>query len=360
MTVERPCQFADITPSWLTSVLRDSGALRAASVTAMAIEPIGLGVGFLGQLARLRLTYDRPEPGAPATLVGKFPTLDPGGRQVCQMFGFYEREVRFYRELARRIPVRVPRCYGTVMDVAADDYLILLEDLGGLPMGDDATGCTLAQAEIAIRTIAGMHAAWWGSADLAKLDWVPMSNAPVHQVAEPAYQQSLLPFLKSFGDHLSPAMRETTEKMQTHVIDLLNALAVPPTTLAHGDYRLDNLFFEDRSVAAIDWQIAYRGKGAFDVAYFLSGCLDPELRRNEETRLVRLWHEIAARGTADYTFDQAFLDYRRAVLYCHVYTVIATASLDPSNERGMAVFRAWLRRRSSAIEDLDAAELLSA
>jgi hypothetical protein len=40
--------------------------------------------------------------------------------------------------------------------------------------------------------------------------------------------------------------------------------------------------------------------------------------------------------------------------------VIATGFLNPSNERGMAVFRAWLQRRSAAIEQLDASELMPA
>jgi Ser/Thr protein kinase RdoA (MazF antagonist) len=246
------------------------------------------------------------------------------------------------------------------MDVAADDYLILLEDLGALPMGDDATGCTAAQAERAVAAIARVHAAWWDSAALEALAWLPVANAPVHQIAEPAYQQSVGPFLDLFGDHLSPRMRAITEKMQTHVVDLLNTLVLPPNTLTHGDYRLDNLFFDGGGVAAIDWQIAFRGHGIFDVAYFLSGSLAPAVRRAEEARLVRLWHDIAAGGDARYPFDQAFLEYRRAVLYCHVYTVIATGSLNPSNERGMAVFRAWLERRSVAIEELDAGALMPA
>ena len=358
--MDRPRQFSEITPSWLTSVLRDGGAVRAARVAAIAIEPIGLGVGFLGQLARLRLTYDVHETGVPASLIGKFPTLDPGGRQICRMFQFYEREVRFYRELASRLPIRVPRCYGSIMDVAADDYLILLEDLAPLPMGDDAGGCTAAQAEIAIRTIATLHAAWWERPELAGLDWVPMSNAPVHQIAEPVYQQSLGPFLEMFGDQLSPRVRAASEKLQTHVVDMLNVFAEPPNTLVHGDYRLDNLFFDGRAAVAIDWQIAFRGHGVFDVAYFLSGCLEPDIRRAEEARLLRLWYETASGGRGRYTFDEAWLEYRRAVLYCHVYTVIATGSLNPSNERGMAVFRAWLRRRSAAIDELDAAELMPA
>jgi hypothetical protein len=84
------------------------------------------------------------------------------------------------------------------------------------------------------------------------------------------------------------------------------------------------------------------------------------IRRTEEMRLLWLWHELVAGGRADYSFDEALVDYRRAVLYSHVYTVIATASLDPANERGMAMFRAWLQRRSAAIEDLDADELIPA
>jgi hypothetical protein len=353
-----PRRFEDITPAGLTSLLRQSGALRAGSVTAVTTESIGTGVGFLGQVARIRPTYERRDDTAPWSLVGKLPTLDPGGREICRLFRFYEREICFYRDLAHRVPLRVPRCYAAAMDVAADKYLILLEDLGSLSMGNDAAGCSATEAELAIRRIAGLHAAWWASPELERLDWIPTSNAPVHQFAEPAYQAALVPYLRTFGDHLSPRMRAITESMGTHVVDLLNSFTAPPMTIAHGDYRLDNLFFADTGLAVIDWQIAFRGRGAFDVAYFLSGCLEPPVRRAEEMRLLRLWHELATGGRGDYTFEDALSDYRRSVLYCNVYTVIATGSLNPANERGMAVFHAWLRRRSAAIEDLDAGELM--
>jgi hypothetical protein len=351
-------QFEDITPPALTALLHDAGTLSAGTVTGLEIEPIGAGVGFLGQVARLRPSYDRAPEGAPRTLIGKLPTIDPGGREICRLFKFYEREIRFYRELTQRVPLRVPRCYASVMDVPADDYLILMEDLGGLPIGDDAVGCSAAEAERAIRSIAGLHAAWWESPDLPRVDWIPFSNAPVHQFAEPTYQQTTPPFLDMFGDYLSPRMRRVTENLGTHVVDLLNAFTLPPITIAHGDFRLDNVFFDDPKIALIDWQIAFRGRGAFDVAYFLSGCLDPAVRRAEEMRLLRLWHSLATEGHSGYTFDDALVDYRRAVLYCHVYTVIATGSLNPANERGMAVFRAWLQRRGAAIEDLDADQLM--
>ena len=355
MTTHIPRRFEDITPATLTALLGGSEAPHAV-VQSVSVEPIGRGVGFLGQLARLRLTYDRSD-AAPRTLVAKLPTVEPGGREICRLFRFYEREIRFYRELARDVPVRVPRCYAAAMDVAADDYLILLEDLGALRMGDDAGGCSVADAEVAIRSLARWHSAWWGDSRLDRMDWVPMADAPVHQSAEPAYQKALVPFLKTFGDFLSPKLRDLTERLSTHVIDLLKASARSPLAIAHGDFRLDNLFFESGGVAVIDWQIAFRGRAAFDVAYFLSGCLDPGVRRAEEMRLLRLWYDIAVRDRT-YTFDEALIDYRRSVLYCNVYTVIAIGSLDPSNERGMSVFRAWLQRRGAAIEDLDAGELM--
>ena len=348
-----------ITAPWLTAALREHGVLSDTSVTVVAAEPLGVGTGFLGQLARLRLTYDRPDATAPPTMVAKLPSLDPGGRQVSELFQFYDREVRFYRQLAGRMPLRVPRCYATAADAGAGDYLLLLEDFGHLPMGDDAAGCTAVEAEVAIRTLAGLHRAFWESPELERLDWVPMVNAPIHHFTEPAYAGSLEPFLKNFGDALSPKMRELTERMAGRIIPLLDAGSQVPRTLIHGDYRLDNLFFQGREVAAIDWQIACRGQGAFDVAYFLGGCLDPAVRRAEEMRLLRLWHGIVTDGSpVKYAFEDAVQDYRRSVLYCNVYTVIAIGSLDPTNERGMAVFTGWLRRRSAAIEDLDAGELL--
>ena len=358
MSTGAPRSVDDISPAWLTGALRASGAIREAAVVGRAIEPIGVGVGFLGQLARVRPSYDRPEPGAPPSMIAKLPTLDPGGREICRIFQFYQREIGFYRDLAPGFPLRVPRCYHSAMDESADEYVILLEDLAGLRMGDDVAGCGAAEAERAVRTLARLHAWWWEHPRLAGLAWMPDVNAPVHQFAQPAYTASLEPFLQLFGDRLSPRMRGIAEDMRDHVIDLLDATAGAPRTVIHGDYRLDNLFFGDDELAVIDWQISCRGRGVFDVAYFLSGSVDATLRRQEEMRLLRLWHEIATAGRPGYSFDDALTDYRRCVLYCNVYTVIATGTLDPANERGMALFHAWLGRRVTAIEELDAGDLM--
>ena len=75
-----------LSPGWLTAVLRASGRIRAASVTGVALAPVGNGM--LGLNLRLTLSYDRAEPGAPATLVASFVTAVEGspvriGGQDC-------------------------------------------------------------------------------------------------------------------------------------------------------------------------------------------------------------------------------------------------------------------------------------
>jgi len=361
VTSSIPRAMDQLTSQWLTGALREGGVIRESAVTSARCDGIGVGAGFLGQLGRLRLEYDTAEEGAPATLIAKMPTLDPGGREICGIFQFYEREIRFYDDVAPRTAIRVPKRYYSAMDKDADDYLILLEDITDAQMVDEVAGCTAEQAEVAVRGIAENQLRWWASSKLEDLAWMPYANSPVQQAAEPAYNQAWEPFLGAFGDHLSPAMRDIAAEMRTHVVDLLNALVDEPRTIAHGDFRLDNIFFGPREdeIAAIDWQISFRGRGVFDVAYFLSSCIEPGIRKAHEMRLLKIWYDIAtANGANGYSWDDAVTDYRRAVLFCNVYTVIAIGTLDAANERGMALFQAWMRRRSTAAEELNAGELM--
>lgn len=348
----------DMTPEWLSDALASTGAVREARVVSRRIEPIGAGAGFLGQLARVHLEYDRDETGAPGSAIVKLPTLDPGGREICRLFQFYEREIGFYRYIAEHCSIRVPRVYYTSLDPAADDYLLLLEDLKDVRMGDEVAGCSAEEAELVVRSVADFHRRWWENPELEKLDWMPAVNAPVQCSAEPAYNEAWEPFVQTFGELQPERVRRAGEAMRTHIVDLLNLLARPPRTILHGDWRLDNIFFGNGAIAAIDWQISTKGRGAFDIGYFMSSCVEPEIRRSQEMRLLRLWHEIVTGGDAAYSFDEALEDYRRSVLFCNVYTVIGIGSLDAANERGMALFQAWLRRRSTAIEDLNADELI--
>jgi hypothetical protein len=356
-----PAAPEDIKAEWLTDALREGGVIGGARVTDIETEIVGAGTGFIGQLARVRLTYDRPEAGAPASLIAKFPTLDPGGREIGNLFRFYEREIRFYEEIGGNCGLKAPRRYFSHADVPGDQYILALQDLADARGGNDLEGCTLADAELVVRSAASFHARWWQRDELLKLTWMPFINDPVYQSAEHSYQQTWPLFLNMYGERLSPRLRQTGESFQHRVIALLEVLAQPPRTMSHGDYRADNMFFGPgtQELTLCDWQIASKCNAAFDIAYFLSMSIAPEMRRAEEMRLLRLWHEaLLEHGVRDYAWEQALHDYRLGVLFSWVYVVIAIGSLDPANERGMALFDTIFERRRCAFEELDAGELL--
>ena len=68
---------------------------------------------------------------------------------------------------------------------------------------------------------------------------------------------------------------------------------------------------------------------------------------------------LTENGVRGYDFDQCLLDYRASVLFCLLYSVIEIGSTDNlATERGAKLFDTIMERAVSAIQDLNAAELL--
>ncbi len=353
----------ELTPEWLTLALRQTGTITNATVRSFDMEIIAQGMGLIGQLAQVSLHYDGPEANTPRSLIAKFPAAAEENREVGNIFRFYERETRFYQEIADEVELRTPRCYYSAMDTDADEYVLLLEDLAPARVGDQLASCTLEEAELAIQEIAKFHATWWDSPRLEELDWMPWVNDPVNKSAEESYQKAWGAFLERFGDKLPGSILETGERLGKYVGDILDQIADPPRTIIHGDYRLDNLFFATPEggdpLAVIDWQISSRGRGASDVAYFVGGSLQPGERKANEMRILKSYHRILTEnGVRGYDFDDCLHDYRLSTLFCLVYPVISGGTLDLSNERGLALVTAIIERNVAAILDLDAGELL--
>jgi len=363
--LEIPAGPQELTPDWLTRALKQCGAGGGASVMSFDAKIIGAGAGFMGQLAQVKLTYHKPEPGAPRSLIAKFPAAAPENREVAEYFRFYEREVRFYEEIAEKVELRTPRRYYSAFNPESGDYVLLLEDLAPARVGDQLAGCTVEQADLCLRELAKFHAAWWDNPALDKLEWMP-SIADDWQVqsVEESYADSWDSFIEHFGHHLSPSLRQVAQEFVKHVGRMMREFGAPPRTIVHGDYRLDNLFFATPEggpeLAVIDWQITSRARGVFDVAYFTAGTLSPEERKAAERGLLKMYHDILIeRGVREYGFDQCWEDYRRSVLFLLVYSVISLGSIDLANERGVDLFTTILKRTLAAITDLKAYELLA-
>lgn len=361
-----PTSINEITPEWLTDALKRRDAIRDSTVKSFETTILGEGAGFIGQLARLTLVYDQPETGSPSALVAKFPAEAPENRELGDLFRLYERECRFYENLATRVELRTPRCYYIGMDTQRGAFLLLLEDLAPAQVGDQLRGCSSAEVELALRDLGPFHASWWESPHLDELEWMPTLNDPlIVGTLEQSYQDIWDQFLDRFQAGLTSSMLHTAERFGKHLDKVTARLAEPPCTIVHGDYRLDNMFFgtdgNEPVLTMIDWQIASKGRGVFDVAYFLTGTLEPNERRSKEVDLLKRYHQsLVQAGVSGYSYEQCFLDYRLSALYCLVYAVIGGGSVDLVNDRAVAIWTAMVERDFAAVEDLDAADLLPA
>lgn len=362
-TLPVPGTMDEVDSAWLTAALRERGVIKEATVIASPRVTIGQGVGILGELARVTLEYDKPEPGAPKTLIAKIPTADPGGKGVAQMLGFYEKEARFYVELCDTVGVHTARGYYSGSDPEAVKYIVLMEDLSAIPIGDQVVGASAEECHTLIGEVAKLHAKWWDSPELAALDWVPAGNSDLIKLAAVAYAQSFEPFLTGFGDHLSGEEREMALAFMHRMNPIQDAFAYAPLTLCHGDLRLDNVFWGSADgkapVTLVDWQIAIKARGPYDIGYFMSQSVDPKIRASIEEGLVREYQRaLADDGVKDYSFDQAWDDYRVAIMFCLTYPVTACGSIDLANERGVKLATTMLDRSLNAIRDLKAADIL--
>lgn len=360
-----PHSAADLTAEWTTAALRAGGLGDGVEVASVEYEPLAAGVGFMGEVARLHVTYRTAPAGAPDSVIVKIPTQNPDVRAMLGPARVYERESRFYQQLAGRPEVAAPRCWYAGIDAAADEHVLVLEDLSGWRNGDQAAACSVADAHRALSALAAFHAAFWESESLPHLDWLPAINAEINKVtAEAVYATSLPGFLEVFGDSLTPATKAMAERYGSNIRQLLDRLEALPNTVVHFDFRLDNLFFDgtpEAPVRLIDFQAVARGGGAYDVGYFLSQSLDIEDRRTHEAALLDTYlATLAAHGVSGYERDRLEQDMRIGMLYSWIIPVMAVGGgFDLSDERALRLWKAVVARSQAAITDHRAADLLT-
>lgn len=345
--------------------------LGGARIAEMRAETIG--TGQMSESRRLHLTYagaarGAGATGAPATVVAKFPSLDPTSRATGRAVRGYEIETRFYRDVRPRLGDVAPRCWHAWRDEETDDFLLLLEDLAPCRQGDQLAGCTPDEAAAAVDALAAVQAPLWGAADLASATWLARA-APEERGRTRDLLARLWPgFLTRYGDRIGDDVTRVGGAFVDDPGDYFTA-DLPYRTLVHGDYRLDNLVFVDRPGGApgagraahgrglaarvVDFQTASYGCGVQDLSYFLGAGLLPEVRRAHEGELVARWRAaLAARGVATDP-DEVRHWYRRYAVAGLIMAVVASMIVKRT-ERGDEMFTTMARRHARHAADLDA------
>jgi hypothetical protein len=339
-----------VTPEWLSEILD-------GEVQACRLEQIGVGVGLLGRLYRVHIEGTN----VPGSVVVKFPTLDQQARSaLCEPLDFYLREARFYQEIGLANPLRPATPYFVAFDEDTHDFVLVLEDLHRLRLADQTIGCTPGDAETVVDAVARHHAHWWESDRLAGLHWLKSYiKPPFPRTLAAAFEDRWPRFLEVAGGDLSPELRAFGERFPSLVPWYLEQISRPPLTFFHGDLRLDQLFFAvqpgDAPVTVLDWQISSLGRGAYDLAYFLSQSLATETRRTCETALIEGYRERLAEHGIDYPATELQRDYRITTAWCFAYPVLGTGEI--ANDRQVELLRSMANNAAAAIHDHDALAL---
>ena len=351
----------DITADWLTDALRSSGVITTSSATSIDAGDTSAGHGFTGRIARLAVTYNSHEKYAPGSIIAKFPSYDPTIRAaVTDSAMSYEREIRCYENLLGNVALSTPRRYYSAHDPESGECILLLQDLAPARFGDNVGSPSREDIDSAIRWIAGFHAEFWESPRLADMDWLP-EYAQDADARQRAFRHAIDPFLSTWGKYLRPSTIDLISRLGDSLARIRLQLSLPPRTVLHGDYRLDNLAFDEsgRGPTVIDWQATSIGRSVADMAYFIVYCIDPNERRALESELLKLYHSVLVEhGVGAYDFESCMEDYRLSIAANMLRTVRVGGTFDYSGDRAQALLRTILHRVETALSDHRVAELV--
>ena len=345
-----PASSADITPAWLSEVL-------GAEIADAEVANLGEGVGVMAEVSRITLTYG-PGGEGPATLIAKTQSPMEANLDTARTYGFYTREVAFYREVADRMKLRVPGCHHVDAAAGGTPFVLLLEDVSDARQLDQLDGISLADAEAVVDEIAKLHARWWEGLD--DLDWLPPMNNPLYK----GYGQ-VLPDLtgllkQTWADRLEAAAMPWLDQLCASYADYLDWFVESgPLTFCHYDLRPDNILVEPSGICVLDWPLAVRHRGTFDISYFLGQNVPTEFREANQDVLLRRYHDaLTGLGVEGYSFEQCWDDYRAGMLM-HLVSATQIQTLDGGNERGQALLDAMLTQGWRSAVDLDAGDFLT-
>jgi len=277
---------------WLNAILLRAGLLRSPSITSIDVKVIGVGEGFLGQLARVVPHCSGEEPDLPGALIAKFASTNGATRELARGQNYYGREIGFYRDIGAEAGIPIPRCYHAELDEESYTFVLLLEDLHPARPSDQVAGTDPEGSRRVVESFAELHARWWNSERLAGYDWAKpfIDEQPMEDGLERMKASIERIQAKGTFDRY-PEMRA----LLRYLPPLFRVKPPPPWpyTLVHGDLRSDNVFFpsaEGGRFAMIDWQVSGMDFAARDIARWLVQSIGVEQRRATEAELLAHYH----------------------------------------------------------------------
>ena len=332
-----------VTPDWLTDVLRKAGALETGQVVNVETESKAT---YTATAIPMTVHYSQDAPQtAPTRLFLKLGRRKP--------------EVDFYHFILPETKgVPVIRCYDSAFANHLGVSHVLMDDVSATHAEPpDALPLSQANCERVMEMLACLHAQWWEHPRLAG-DLRPILDDVPGFILGQA-RQAFGSFVDTLGDRISDKRRgwyerivaclplpEWHERMETH----------RQVTLVHGDTHWWNYLLprESGDLYLTDWAVWHLNIGPSDLAYVFGQVCYRNWRLQYEQKLLRRYHEcLQSYGVSGYDWAQCWHDYRLAMVFHAIWPIF---------HHQFAPTHLWWRNLEccmSAFEDLGCEEFLS-
>lgn len=354
MTKNIPFSMSEVTDQWLIEKLSSHPDYADSAIKRIERQTVGEGIGQVGEFNQVVV---ETHAGAKTKLFLKLRAPIEGMHAVALRYKMYEKEVRFYNELAAQMQVRTPNVIYADYDTQTENVALLMEYMEGWTSPDQLSGASHRQTQAAIKQLATINAPFWGRT--AELPWLPTMQTDYMQMMIPDMQACKDVFWGRFGADV-PISEHDFYSVIEHWPAILDGLCEGTLTLTHYDYRVENMFFsaDETDVAVIDWQLIAALRAGWDLAYLLGTNIVTEQRRNHEQEYIDLYLASMGNHGVDYTEAELRHDMKWALLGLCSIIVIGGANFDVNNERSFELFKQISVRLFETIADHNALSVI--
>jgi hypothetical protein len=347
-----PEKPSDIDAAWLAEVLQvDSSDVLNISVRSAEAES-----GLVSLICFVEI-ISKQGSGLPEKLVVKLAPSFEAARELVKAFNLFAREAQFYENIAPKLTIRTPGFLHCDYDESGIGVLVL-EDCSHLRSLDQTVEqpTTLEELKWLVDMLANMAISSWNAPWLDTETELLSVDHPVSKAYFGGCQDGYSTLLESeFMEWAPEGFMPLAERLASDFVSLVEAQPVDKRSLCHLDVRLANIFLDDGAddpVILYDWQSMYPGRTAQDLGYLISSCYSADFRRTHERDLVKRYHQkLVEAGISDYSFDEAWFDYRHGIIIGLRLLPMAQGDLDLSSDAGNSLFRKLFQVLPRAVID---------
>lgn len=241
----------------------------------------------------------------------------------------YLKEVRFYQTFGADSSLPIPTTYFSEIDEKSGLFVIVMEDLSDARM-ETWFSEQVEDVELALVSLASIHARFWGADELHRLDWLGRADGVKRCTRYKSILEQILPHAKvKFGELLSEYSWSVLDAWLEHWEKVRVRTSLGEKTLVHREADMRQMFFPTQRLqrfVLFDWQSPEIGWGAADACRMILTSLSQPARRKHEHTLVHLCAESlrknGVRGVSDKTLWHQIRLSSLMIVLAHMFSLL--------------------------------------